>query len=541
MTENIIKDIKRWEKAKQDSSMWFSHWEDLARVMHTRRVGFIAEQSDGGRRSEDVFDGIPMQAARGLANAVGSMMRPDGERWLQIQASDDAVNNTDEAKEWFSSTEDKMFAALDNPKSRYRQATGEADLDLVVFGTSAISIVESQAGDHLVFQTHHLRDVSFEFNDEGLLRSAFMSKKYTISQAMEKFSEENLSEETRKRISEGRLEDKIEVLRVIEPRKNGDSEAFINLRFPFTNKWIEVDAKHKISDGGFRDMPYVVPLWDTSSGEKYGRSPGMIALPDSNTLQAIGETMLVAGQRVASPPLLVPNDGMFSEVNAFPDGISYYDVETAIQMGRNPIFPLESGSNIHLTRDMQTDYREQVFAAFYRNVLNLPITGPQMTATEVIQRKEEFIREIGPVFGRLETTYTVPMVERVFNIMLRADQFDPIPDVLQGRNIRFEYESPVKKIREQTQAAAMRMWTEEVMQLEAVSPGAIDNVNIDNVIKFSAQAADLPQGVLNSTDTVESIRQNRQEQAQQAQQQQQMQGMLDSAGQAADVVEKLQK
>ena len=541
MSNNIIKDLKRWEKAKQESSMWHSHWEDLARVMHTRRVGFITEQTDGERRNEDIFDGTPMQAARGLANAVGGMMRPEGEQWVQMRASDDAIDNADEAKEWFASTEKKMFAALDNPKSRYRQATGEADLDLVVFGTSALTAVEAPSQDHILLQTHHLRDVSFEFNDAGELRAAFRSKKHTISQAMEMFDLDNLSEETRKKAAEGKFEDKITVLQMIEPRKMGDADALLSLRFPYANKWIEVDSKHLISEGGFRDMPYIVPMWDTSSGEKYGRSPGMIALPDANTLQAMGETMLVAGQRVASPPLLVPNDGMFSEVNAFPDGISYYDVETAIQMGRNPIFPLESGGNLPLTRDMQKDYREQIFTAFYRNVLNLPITGPQMTATEVIQRKEEFIREIGPVFGRLETTYTAPLVERVFNIMLRADQFDPIPEVLQGRSIRFEYESPVKKIREQTQAAAMRLWLSEVAELGQVKPEALDLINVDNVVKFSAEAANLPQGVVNGTDTVAEIRNGRQQQMEQEQQQQQLQGVLDGAGQAVDVAQKLQQ
>ena len=52
---------------------------------------------------------------------------------------------------------------------------------------------------------------------------------------------------------------------------------------PFADLVIEVDAKHQVAEAGFHEMPYIVPRWDTSSGEDYGRSPGMIALPDASS------------------------------------------------------------------------------------------------------------------------------------------------------------------------------------------------------------------------------------------------------------------
>jgi hypothetical protein len=158
-----------------------------------------------------------------------------------------------------------------------------------------------------------------------------------------------------------------------------------------------------------------------------------------------------------------------------------------------------------------------------------------MTATEVIQRREEIIREIGPVFGRLETDYTAPMVERAFSIMLRARAFLPIPQSLQGRSIRFDYESPVKRIRQSVEAAAARLWVQE--QIEAARATGreeiLDAVNFDEYARFSAEAASLPHHLLNGRKEVARIRQERaqrQQQERQAAMAEQVAGAAKTAG-----------
>ena len=82
-------------------------------------------------------------------------------------------------------------------------------------------------------------------------------------------------------------------------------------------------------------------------------------------------------------------------------------------IGGAPIGVLDTSRGLPVSRDIQRDTRELIEAAFFKNVFNLPVDGPEMTATEIVQRREEFIRAIGPVFGRLESDYTAPMVERI--------------------------------------------------------------------------------------------------------------------------------
>jgi hypothetical protein len=471
-------------------------------------MGFTSTVTDGERRTDDIFDGTPMQAARGLANAIGGMMRPSGTPEISMRADDDATNNDGEAKDWLADSTSRLRDAFSNPKARYLQVAPEIDQDLVVFGTAVEFIGESKNRNNLLFQSLHLKDVSPFFSEEGGVEGLFHKRSMSVRQLAEKYGEKYLSDSTRQILKDS-PDKKIDCLHAVVPRKEYKAGAMLAINLPIANLWIEIETKHLIYTRGFHEFPFIVPRWETSSGEDYGRSPGMIALPDSDTLQAMGETILIAGQRAADPPLFAPNDGSFDAVNTFPGGISYYDVESATAMRGNPFFPLESGNNLPVTRDMQHDERQQVFAAFYRNVLNLPVAGPQMTATEIIQRKEEFIREIGPMYGRYDTEKTAPETERAFMVMLRAGGFAPIPKALQGRNVVFEYDSPVKRIRKQIEAAAARQWAAGMVELGQVKPDALDLINEDELGRFEAEALVIPHRIVNSRETVTAIREAR--------------------------------
>ena len=536
MSERVERLIERWKKLRDDKSHWHQHWDDLARIMLPRRLGFASTTMEGERRTDDIYDSTPMQAARGLANAIGGMMRPEGLPEVEMMTDEDALNNMDEVKDWLADSEKRLKDGFNNPKARFRQASGEKDQDLVVLGTSVMFIGESRTG--LLFQTVHMKDPVVFFNEEGFAEGIFRKRKFTLRQAVERFGESKLSEDSKKKFDKN-PDDKIDILHVVIPRKESRAEPLFARDLPFADLWIEIDAKTELSVGGFHEFPFVVPRWDTSSGEDYGRSPGMIALPDGDTLQAMGETILIAGQRAADPPLAVPNDGSFSAVNTFPGGLVYYDVDTANQLRGSPFFPIESGANLPITRDMQRDTRDQVWSAFFRNILNLPVEGPQMTATEVIQRKEEFMREIGPTFGKLETDDTAPTVERAFMIMLRGGGFAPIPEILQGQNIRFEYNSPVKRIRQQIDAAAARIWADEMIELGRVKPEAIDLINVDELGRFSAEASGIPKKIVNSVEVVQQIREVRAQDEAEREEAESIQQISELVKTGSDAAEKL--
>jgi hypothetical protein len=537
--KRVLSHIKRQKAAQNRRSQFEQHWDDLTRVLLPRRQGFMETLQAGDQRVDNIYDGTPMQGARSLANTVGAMIRPEGQDLTVIRTEDDQLSQIGEVQDWLGRATENLNEAIRDPRARFRQATGEVDLDLVVLGTGILYLGLGTDQDHLLFQSVHLKDGYPLFSDEGLPVGLYRTKKMYLWQAEMMFGLENLSRESKERILNKKQDEKIELLYSVQKRKKAKADPIFAKDMPYEELWMEVPAKHVIREKGFHEFPFVIPRWDTSSGEDYGRSPGMIALPDANTLQAMGETILVAGQRVADPPLMAPNDGAFSEVNTFPGGMSYYDVETASQVGGNPFFPLISGANLPVTRDMQTDIRNQVAAAFFKNILNLPQSGPQMTATEVIQRKDEFIREVGPVFGRFETDYNHPIAERAFKIMLRNNNFGEIPEMLQGQNVKFEFDLPVNKIKKQVEAASATQWAMEIMQMAQVAPEARHMVNVDALARFKADAMALPYDIVNTREEVQAKLQAEQEKMAQQQQMMMMQQGAEIADKGAGALQKV--
>jgi len=530
-----------WGRAKAEKEQFHLHYDDLARVMLPRRLGFAQDVVEGQRRTDDIYDGTPMQAANSLANSIGGMMRPKGVPDFSMSVEDDKLNNLPIVKDWLYKATEVVKREMLGAYTLYHQTCSEVDLDLVVFGTGVFYIGESRKRDSLLYRSCHLRDATPYWDEEGQCVGMFYRRAMTLRQAKGKFGQKKLSETLQRKFVETdvNLEEKVKFLQVVVPREDAKPFGLFAKNLPWAEYWIEIDTKHIAQEGGYHEFPFPSPRFDTTSGENMGRSPGMIALPDSETLQAMGETILVAGQRMADPPLGVPNDGAFSAVNTFPGGLTYYDVETAQSVGGNPFFEIGNKGNLPIARDMQQDARAQVMNAFFKNVLNLPIDGPEMTATEIIARKEEFLREMGPLYGRFDHNYNAPTMERTFMLLLRGGKLPPIPQELSGANIVFEYDSPTKKIRKQIEIAAADMWVDRMYQIAAVDPRAKMLVNAERYGRLKAEIEGIPHEVVNTPDEVNALQQASDAAMMQQQQMDQLAGGAQIVKTGAEAVNKL--
>jgi cell division protein FtsB len=121
--------------------------------------------------------------------------------------------------------------------------------------------------------------------------------------------------------------------------------------------------------------------------------------------------------------------------------------------------------------------------------------------------------------------------------MLRAGQLAPIPEALQGQEIKFEYNSPVKKIRQQVDAAAAKKWAEEIIILAQSKPEVLDLINADALARFSAEASNIPKDIVNSAEVVQQLQEQRAEAqaaAAEAEQEQMQMQMLKDGSDAAE-------
>jgi hypothetical protein len=524
--------LQRNKDLKTAKSGWLPHWQEVGEIYLPRQANFTMESSPGSRHVDEIFDSTPMQARRALSTSVDALLKPKTAQWFEITLGDESLMEIHEVKQWLEETGRRLFRAMYNPHARFIQRSGEVDDELVTFGTGGLFIGESETLSQFLFKSIPLRSFAIAESSAGIIDTVFIEEKLTARQAQQRYGDK-IGLKTKEALGvSGKQEEKFPFLQAIYPRSNRNSTQLDNLNFPWAEDVIDIKSEHRVLESGFQEFPCSFPRWDTTAGEVYGRSPAMLALGDSLTLQVMGETILRAGQLAVDPVLLTADDSVFGDVVSFPGGIVSYDAEVAKDLNRVPVEPLNTGANIRLGREMQNDVRDQVWNAFFRSVLQLPEGTPQMTATEVLERKEQFVRGIGPVFGRLETDYLAMTVERCFNIMQRNGGFADPPEILLDKSPTFRMQSPVERARKQVELAGLARSLDLLTPLIEQDPTLLDNFDTDEITRDVPDISGMPARWIRTKDAVAEKREARANQQQQSQQ-------LESADALSNVVKNL--
>ena len=537
MPTDVIQILRRLKTLESNRRTWDSHFQELGEYMRPRRADFTTTRHPGQKRTERQFDGVPMQAARGLASALDALLKPKTEKWFTGSTGDEELDDQPEVKAWLEEATDITYDQLYSPESRFLQRSAEVDNDLVVFGTGLLFIGERRGTGGLLFQSAPLASTWIVENSDGDIDTIFRRSIFTARQAEQKWGRDQLGSNTVEALTNNQPDQEFQFLQVVMPREERVAGQADKLNMPFASIIIDIKSEHKVGEGGFHEFPFAVPRWETSTGEVYGTSPAMIALPAVKTVMQQGKTLLRAGHIAVDPPTLRPSGAVISSLRNWPGGDMTYDPSLLMKTGgKNPVFPLVSGANIPLGREMQNDTREQIWAAFFRNVLQLPTEGPQMTATEILERKSEFIRTIGPTFGRLEADYPAVVVERSFAILLRNDFFPDPPDALEGQNIEFRFVSPITRAQKQIEAASVPKTVADIEPLAALNPALLDNFDDDQITRDVAEANGMPQKWIRTTDDRDAIRQARAEAQAEAQQKDDLERLANAAPQVTGAV-----
>ena len=519
--------MARFDRLKTGRQNWETHWQEVADYMQPRKADVTKTRSRGDKRTELIFDSSPIQAVELLAASLHGMLTNPSTPWFSLRYKDEGLDSDDEAKLWLEGVTETMYTAFN--RSNFQQEIFELYHDLITFGTAAMFIEEDQT-DLLKFSTRHINEIYITENDKGRIDTVYRRFKITLRAAAQQFGT-NLSEEAKKKVDKDPF-DEIDILHAVYPRIEFNPAKKDKQNMEFESVYLEYKNGNELSVGGFVEFPFVVPRYLKASHEIYGRSPAMTALPDVKMLNEMSKTTIKAAQKQVDPPLLVPDDGFLLPVRTVPGGLNFYRSGT-----RDRIEPLNIGANNPLGLNMEEQRRNAIREVFYVNQLMLQ-QGPQMTATEVIQRNEEKMRLLGPVLGRLQSELLKPMIDRCFAILLRNNQFAPAPEFLSGQDIEIEYVSPLAKAQKSTELSSITRAIEILGSLANVAP-VFDYINFDALVKHVADLVGVPQKVLKLQSQVNAEREQQAQLAEQQAQMQQMQQVADAGGKIAPLAKAL--
>jgi len=524
--------IQRKEQLAGNRRLWDEHWQELAELFLPSRAAFYRDEVPGEERMERVYDSMPIIAARGLAATLDGMLKPATSRWFELKASDEEAGQDPAFTEWLEIASERLWEEIYAPAAGFREATAEADIDLVVFGSGIVYVEERMGQDEsrLLFRTLPLRDVYLAEGENGQIDTLFWSQRLTARQAAQRYGRDKLGKKTQEHLERGGDPERLfAFLQCVYPRSDHAGEG--RYARPYASVHVDVESNQLIREGGFQEFPFAVGRWDRGSGETYGRSPAMVALGDARTANEIVRTLLEAGEKAVNPPLQAPYEGVIGTLDLRPASINYFDLSRFEQWHRGPVQPIPLGQNVPLGFELLQQTRLQIENAFFKPLLSMPLERPQMTATEVQARLQEMQRVIGPVFGRLETGYLSPMVERALAILIRSGELDPLPPALLEQRVTMEYKSPIQAARKRAEMLAGLEFFQAIQPWIGLDPAAASNIDIDAYLRIAHAGSGLPAAILKPKEEVAQTRAAMQQAAMGGQ-------ALAQAGQIADVAAK---
>lgn len=506
-----------------------SLWQEIGDNFYCERADFTVTRSLGTNFAEHLTTSYPLMIRRDLGNSLGTMLRPTAIDWFHMRAMREEREDQP-AKAWLEWAGGTMKRAMYDRRSLFTRASKEADHDLAAFGQSVKTVELNRNADGLLYRCWHLRDCAWCENSEGVIDTVHRKWKPTVTQLCELFGDRVHTAVKDKRIGPGATPyAEVQVRHIVMPTEMYDGP---KTRAPYVSIYLDVDNCHIMEAVPQSYMMYVIPRWQTVSGSQYAFSPATVAaLPDARLLQAMTLTLLEAGEKATNPPMVAVGEAIRSDISIFAGGVTYVDAEYDERLGEvlRPITQDKSG--IPFGRDMRGDVMAMLQEAFYLNKLTLPANGPEMTAYEVGQRVQDYIRQASPIFEPLEHEDNGAICETTFELMLRAGAFgsvEDIPQSIRGADIGFRFESPLHDAIERQKG--QKYLEAKAMLADAISldPTALANWDATQALRDALFAIGTPPKWIRSEDDMQKIADQQAEQMQQEE-------MLKTMQQGADV------
>ena len=500
-----------------ERSSWDSHWREISDYQQPRAGRFfVTDRNRGNKRHNHIIDSTAIFASRTLAAGMMSGMTSPARPWFRLEIADKQLMESFAVKSWLHQVAG-LIRAIFSSSNTYRALHSMYE-ELGLFGT-ACSVVRPDFDNVMHLYPLTVGEYAIATNDRGVVDTVCREFQMTVGQVVEQFGLKNCSDTVRNLHNRGQYDAWVDVLHMIQPRRDRDYGKVDSTNMPFMSCYIESGRDNwdkYLSESGFKKFPALAPRWVVTGNDIYGTSPGMECLGDVKQLQ---HQQLRKGQAIdyqVNPPLQVPSSYREAAKSRLPGGIFYVDnvgqtagVRSAYEVNLN----LQ-----HLGVDIM-DVRERIRSSYYADLFLMLANDRRsgVTATEIAERHEEKLLMLGPVLERLHNELLSPMIDLAFDYCREAGILPEAPRELQGMDIDVEFISVLAQAQRAVAASGMDRLLGTVGQLAALKPEIVDKVDFDQVVDNYGEMFGVDPKVIVPDDQVAQIRAQR-AQAMQAQQ-----------------------
>lgn len=481
--------MARFESAKTMSDKWMSQLQQSYELVMPDKAEFnIYRRTQGGPRSQKVFDATAITGLKKFAANIQQMLMPNTTYWAKFKPGSKILKGSGitkqqaqiECNKW----QELFFTSLN--KSNFANATFQSIMEMGV-STGVLLIQPGTKEDPFIFKGVPLHQVSLEAGAHDTVENVF--RKYRLhARAIPETWPNGKYTPSQLALFENAANDELELIEgcVYEPKLPGKK------KYCF---FVAMEGSDDLIVKEYRAWsPWVVFRWNVYAGETFGRGPILDLLPFIRTLNQLAQFDLQAASYNANPIFLVAAG---SEVNPYTARISPGSIIPVQQIapGVTPIQQLQIQGTPTYSQLVRRELVEAVNQALNTNPI-VPNNSADKTATEIQARQAEWLRQNQAMAGRLERELCRQVVDKCWRI-LHSFGLVPVPEI-NDRDITVEFESAIKDMQGVQEAQKAVQASQMMMQVlgqegasaavahgyqtETVATWILEKLNVDPVI-----------------------------------------------------------
>ena len=491
---------------------WKPPYKLLADYLLPRRYNWLCSPTERRSRmtkNPNILDATGTTAARilaaGLMNGITSPSRP----WFKLRTGDMALDADLIVQRWLDEVQRRMLRIMAD--SNFYNNMAVMYLDLVVFGTATMIVYEDF---ETVVRCYNPACGEYTLAQNDALKIDTFARKfdYTLRQVVQRWGEGALSEVHRAKYKLGgaHLSHTITIRHLIEPNR---PDTGIPSKFKFREVyWAEgAPAGELLDHRGYNEFPVLAARWETTGNDPYGTCPSMDALGDIIQLQHETKKKGQGLDKLVDPPVIADIQLRGKPNALLPRGVTYVaginnvGVKAAYQV-QIPLAELSAD-----IQDVRTRIREIFHNDLFKMISQLETVR---SATEIDARREEKLVLLAAVLERFQNEALDPVVNRYFQIMLRAGLLPEIPEQLKGAAIEVQYVSILSVAQSAVGAAPTERLLQVIAQIGQIIPTTLELPNWDEMLRDYARDIGVKASHIRTPEEFQAVLKQQQDQVQ---------------------------
>jgi hypothetical protein len=536
-----------YSRLMSERSSFDAHWRELADYFVPRRVRInnASDRNRGDKRNQNIINNTVRFAARTLQSGMHAGLTSPARPWMRLTLPDQDMASFGSVRIWLQTVTQRMLTmfGVSNLYNTLPTVYG----DMGVFGTAAMAVLEDTQD---VFRCVAFPVGSYVLGHDERGMVAIFGREYqlTVLQLVREFAlrEDNsidwsvLSPRIQNLWERSEYDQAVDVQWLVLPNEDFDPKKLESKFKRFKSCYWEKGSTQPVflRESGFDTFPILAPRWDVTGEDSYGTDcPGMTALGDAKQLQMMEKKFGTALAKLVDPPMVAPVALRTQKTSLMPGDITYADVREGLT-GLRPAHEVNIDLN-HLGQNIQAvEYR--IKRAFFEDLfLMLATTDPYRgtvppTAREIDERHEEKLLALGPVLERTNDELLDPLVDRVFNLMLKAGLIPEPPSEIQGTALRPEYISILSQAQKLVGVVAQDRFLGTIVPSLEAFPEMRAKVKSEVLVSNYAEMLGVDPRAIRSDEEAAQIVQQQAQAAQDAQQAMQAKDLAGAMKQASE-------